>query len=193
MTLLSRLCINNWSTKISFFNFYISVVKTKELSTVCRKRNNLVYRKRNNLVPSTNIGYYNYSFLFTAMAENNHSFTQEQLLKETKSTVYGESKQPYSKITKSKTLQHKLDSNACNYVLNESISVKNLPITMLDHRQQGDNKLLEPWCLKLAQSHQERIMTRMRGIAKVTFVINDTSLSLQYVAYLNKIVNAEIK
>ena len=120
MFIFSRLCINNWSTKISYSNFYISVVKTKELSTVDRKRNNLV--------PSTNIRYYNYSFLFTAMAENNHSFTQEQLLKETKSTVYEESKQRYSKITKSKTFQNRLDSNACNYMFNESITVKNLPI-----------------------------------------------------------------
>ena len=133
MFILSRLCINNWSTKISYSNFYISVVKTKELSTVDRKRNYLVIRKRNNLVPSTNIGYYNYSFLFTAMAENNHSFTQEQLLKETKSTVYEESKQPYSKITKSETFQHNLDSNTCNYVFNESITVKNLP------RNSGNN------------------------------------------------------
>ena len=128
MFILSRLCINNWSTKISYSNFYISVVKTKELSTVDRKLNNIVYRKRNNLVSSTNIGYYNYSFLFTAMAESNHSFIQEQLLKETKFTVYEESKQRYSKITKSKTFQHNLDSNTCNYVFNESVTVKNLPI-----------------------------------------------------------------
>lgn len=128
MFILSRLCINNWSTKISYSNFYISVVKTKELSTVDRKLNNIVYRKRNNLVPSTNIGYYNYSFLFTAVAESNHSFIQEQLLKETKFTVYEESKQRYSKITKSKTFQHNLDSNTCNYVFNESVTVKNLPI-----------------------------------------------------------------
>ena len=128
MFILSRLCINNWSTKISYSNFYISVVKTKELSTVDRKLNNIVYKKRNNLVPSTNIGYYNYSFLFTAMAESNHSFILEQLLKETKFTVYEESKQRYSKITKSKTFQHNLDSNTCNYVFNESVTVKNLPI-----------------------------------------------------------------
>ena len=73
------------------------------------------------------------------MAGNNHSFTQEQLLKETKCTVYEESKQRYSEITKSKTFQHKLDINACNYLLNESITAKNLPIksmvTMRDQRQ----------------------------------------------------------
>ena len=79
-------------------------------------------------MPSTNIGYYNYSFLFTAVAESNHSFIQKQLLKETKFTVYEESKQRYSKITKSKTFQHNLDSNTCNYVFNESVTVKNLPI-----------------------------------------------------------------
>ena len=68
------------------------------------------------------------------MAESNYSFTQEQL-KETKYMVFEESKQRYSKITKSKTFEHMLDDNACKYLLNESLTVQNVPLTAGDNSE----------------------------------------------------------
>ena len=62
------------------------------------------------------------------MAENIHSFTQNQVREKTKRTVYEESIKQYLKTTKSKAFQHRLDNNAC-----KSLTVQNVPVNSSDN------------------------------------------------------------